>query len=122
MLKQKISDTKLTSPIDGRIDYLNEDLIKEGKIFNASWVYTISSGYKDLNISLSIDGREITKVDLGQEVEFSVENKSNTKFSATDLGVGASSLVSSLFNSVIRAIAVLYLNSFMSSFTVFNVA
>ena len=74
LLKQKISDTKLTSPIDGRIDYLNEDLIKEGKIFNASWVYTISSGYKDLNISLSIDGREITKVDLGQEVEFSVEN------------------------------------------------
>ena len=57
LLKQKISDTKLTSPIDGRIDYLNEDLIKEGKIFNASWVYTISSGYKDLNISLSIDGR-----------------------------------------------------------------
>ena len=81
LLKQKISDTKLTSPIDGRIDYLNEDLIKEGKIFNASWVYTISSGYKDLNISLSIDGREITKVDLGQEVEFSVENTSNTKFS-----------------------------------------
>jgi len=81
LLKQKISDTKLTSPIDGRIDYLNEDLIKEGKIFNASWVYTISSGYKDLNISLSIDGREITKVDLGQKVEFSVENASNTKFS-----------------------------------------
>ena len=81
LLKQKISDTKLTSPIDGRIDYLNEDLIKEGKIFNASWVYTISSGYKDLNISLSIDGREITKVDLGQEVEFSVENTNNTKFS-----------------------------------------
>ena len=81
LLKQKISDTKLTSPIDGRIDYLNEDLIKEGKIFNASWVYTISSGYKDLNISLSIDGREITKVNLGQEVKFSVENTSNTKFS-----------------------------------------
>ena len=44
--KQKISDTKLTSPIDGRIDYLNEDLIKEGKIFNASWVYTISSAIR----------------------------------------------------------------------------
>ena len=57
LLNQQISDTKLTSPIDGRVDYLNEDLITEGKMFVNSWVYTISSGHRDLNISLSIDGK-----------------------------------------------------------------
>jgi|TARA_B100000131_G_scaffold117769_1_gene114588 RND family efflux transporter MFP subunit len=80
LLNQQISDTKLTSPIDGRVDYLNEDLITEGKMFVNSWAYTISSGHRDLNISLSIDGREITKVDVGQNVEFSVENSDKIKF------------------------------------------
>ena len=80
LLRQNITDTKIISPIDGRVDYIDEDLIKEGKIFGNSWVYTISSGYRDLNISLSIDGREITKINVGQKVEFSVENNSNIKF------------------------------------------
>ena len=80
LLRQNITDTKIISPIDGRVDYIDEDLIKEGKIFTNSWVYTVSSGYRDLNISLSIDGREITKIDVGQKVEFSVENNSNVKF------------------------------------------
>jgi len=80
LLRQNITDTKIISPIDGRVDYIDEDLIKEGKIFTNSWVYTVSSGYRDLNISLSIDGREITKIDVGQKVEFLVENNSNVKF------------------------------------------
>ncbi len=80
LLRQNITDTKIISPIDGRVDYIDEDLIKEGKIFTNSWVYTVSSGYRDLNISLSIDGREITKINVGQKVEFSVENNSNVKF------------------------------------------
>ena len=78
-LEQNIIDTQITSPIEGRVDYINEEAIKEGKIFANVWLYTISSGHKELNLSLSIDGREITKINVGQEVTFSVETDLNTK-------------------------------------------
>tara|TARA_B100000900_G_scaffold224607_1_gene190572 strand:+ start:713 stop:1870 length:1158 start_codon:yes stop_codon:yes gene_type:complete len=79
-LDQNIIDTQITSPIEGRVDYINEEAIKEGKIFANVWLYTISSGHKELNLSLSIDGREITKINVGQEVTFSVETDLNTKY------------------------------------------
>ena len=79
-LKSQLLNTKFISPIKGRIDYIDPGITKENaerggvKIGIYKWYFTISSSNDELNLNLSIDGRDVSKVKVGQEVMFRVDS------------------------------------------------
>lgn len=81
-----IQDTKIISPIKGRIDYMDPGITEENvsrgsvKLGINVWFFTISSGSEGLNLNLSIDGRDISKVKVGQQVVFKVDSYAEREF------------------------------------------
>jgi len=85
-LKSQLLNTKFVSPIKGRIDYIDPGITKENaerggvKIGIYKWYFTISSSNDELNLNLSIDGRDVSKVKVGQEVMFRVDSFKQREF------------------------------------------
>ena len=76
-LEDSLLKSKLLAPIRGRIDYVNEQAIENGVIGFNTWVYTVSSSADRLKLSLSVDGRAITKIKEGQDVAFRIDTHPN---------------------------------------------
>ena len=85
-LKAQLLNTRFISPIRGRIDYIDPQITKENaqrggvKVGIYKWYFTISSSIDELNLNLSIDGRDVSKVKVGQEVMFRVDSFKQRKF------------------------------------------
>ncbi|MEE2975354.1 MAG: efflux RND transporter periplasmic adaptor subunit [Thermodesulfobacteriota bacterium] len=92
--KEELEKLKIVSPIKGRIDYINEQIINSGSVDVNNWLFTVSSSADRLKLSLSVDGRAITKIKEGQEVSFRIDTYPNKD----------------LFGSVIKIVEPLNLN------------
>ena len=75
--KEELEQLKITSPIKGRVDYINEQVINSGMVDINTWLFTVSSSADRLKLSLSVDGRAITKIEEGQEVSFRIDTYPN---------------------------------------------
>jgi len=76
-LEEQLLKSRILAPIRGRIDYVNEQAIENGIIGFNTWVYTVSSSADRLKLSLSVDGRAITKIKEGQDVTFRIDTHPN---------------------------------------------
>lgn len=85
-LEAQLLNARFVSPIRGRIDYIDPQITKENaerggvKVGMYKWCFTISSSVDELNLNLSIDGRDVSKVKVGQEVMFRVDSFKQRKF------------------------------------------
>ena len=85
-LEAQLLNTRFVSPIKGRVDYIDPGITKENaerggvKIGIYKWFFTISSSNDELNLNLSIDGRDVSKVKIGQEVMFRVDSFKQRNF------------------------------------------
>ena len=85
-LESQLLNARFVSPIRGRIDYIDPKITKENaqrggvKVGIYKWYFTISSSIDELNLNLSIDGRDVSKVKVGQEVMFRVDSFKQRKF------------------------------------------
>ena len=77
LLEDGLLKSKVLAPIRGRIDYVNEQVIENGIIGFNTWIYTVSSSMDRLKLSLSVDGRAITKIKEGQDVSFRIDTHPN---------------------------------------------
>ena len=77
LLEDVLLKSKVLAPIRGRIDYVNEQVIENGIIGFNTWIYTVSSSMDRLKLSLSVDGRAITKIKEGQDVSFRIDTHPN---------------------------------------------
>ena len=85
-LQAQLLNTRFVSPIKGRVDYIDPGITEENaqrggvKIGIYKWFFTITSSNDELNLNLSIDGRDVSKVKIGQEVMFRVDSFKQRKF------------------------------------------
>tara|TARA_Y100001970_G_scaffold263221_1_gene348458 strand:+ start:7655 stop:9259 length:1605 start_codon:yes stop_codon:yes gene_type:complete len=85
-LDAQLLNTRFISPIKGRVDYIDPAITQENaqrggiKVGIYKWFFTISSSNDELNLNLSIDGRDVSKVEIGQDVMFKVDSFKQRKF------------------------------------------
>lgn len=80
-LKDQITKGKIVSPIRGRVDYVEKNLVENYVVEHNWWVFTVASN--GLKLSLSIDGRDVIKVKEGQDVSFKIDFNPDKEFFGT---------------------------------------
>lgn len=85
--------TNINAPIDGTV---LKTVVATGQSIAAGQTVAYVTQYKDLFINCNVDEKDITKIKIGQDVDISIDQFGNQKFSGTvsEIGVATTSAFS----------------------------